>query len=160
MSSWLATTPPRRCAARRSSVWSCSPWKRRRRRRCRRAAPGASRCCCSARSCWRCSKPGLHLNEALATLLAKERHAASAALLRGIVSELSKGRNFSDVLADHPQQFPVVYVATVRAAERTGDLPEALARFIAYQLQFDTIRKKLVSAAHLSGHAAGRRRGW
>ena len=89
---------------------------------------------------------GLNLNEALATLLAKERQPACASLLQSLLSELSKGRNFSDVLADHPQQFPVVYVATVRAAERTGDLSRALVRFIAYQLQFDAIRKKLVAA--------------
>ena len=33
------------------------------------------------------------------------------------------------------------------AAERSGNLPEALGRFVAYQLQFEAIRKKLVSAA-------------
>lgn len=89
---------------------------------------------------------GLHLNEALSTLLAKERQPAAASLLRTLIGELAKGRNFSDTLADHPRRFPAVYVAIVRAAERTGDLPQALARFIAYQLQFDGIRKKLVAA--------------
>ena len=89
---------------------------------------------------------GLHLNEALSTLIAKERQAGAASLLRRLAAELDKGRNFSDVLADHPRQFPPVYVAIVRAAERTGDLPRALTRFIAYQQQFDAIRKKLVAA--------------
>lgn len=90
---------------------------------------------------------GLNLNEALTTLYAKERQAAVRAVLGDVLQALREGRNFSDVLAATPQHFPEVYIATVRASERTGDLRQSLARFIAYQLQFDTIRKKLVSAA-------------
>lgn len=90
---------------------------------------------------------GLNLNEALTTLHAKERHAPVRAILGDMLRALSEGRNFSDVLAHSPRHFPEVYVATVRAAERTGDLPQALSRYIAYQLQLDSIRKKLVSAA-------------
>ena len=90
---------------------------------------------------------GLNLTEALATLHAKERQPATGKILSEILQSLSEGRSFSDVLAAYPQHFPEVYVATVRASERTGDLPQALARYIAYQVQFDMIRKKLVSAA-------------
>lgn len=90
---------------------------------------------------------GLNLTEALTTLLAKERQLAVRAVLAEVLQVLREGRNFSDVLAAHPGHFPDVFVATVRASERTGDMPQALARYIAYQIQFDTIRKKLVSAA-------------
>ena len=90
---------------------------------------------------------GLNLTEALVTLHAKERHLMVRAVLADILLQLREGRNFSDVLAVAPQHFPQVYVATVRASERTGDLPQALARYIAYQLQFELLRKKLVSAA-------------
>ena len=90
---------------------------------------------------------GLNLTEALATLHAKEHQPATGKILSEILQSLSEGRSFSDVLAAYPQDFPEVYVATVRASERTGDLPQALARYIAYQVQFDMIRKKLVSAA-------------
>lgn len=90
---------------------------------------------------------GLNLTEAITTLHAKDRQAGVQAVLAQILNGLREGRNFSDVLAASPQHFPAVYVATVRASERTGDMPQALARYIAYQLQFDAIRKKLVSAA-------------
>jgi general secretion pathway protein F len=90
---------------------------------------------------------GLNLTEALETLHAKERQTAVRAVLAEMLRALREGKNFSDVLARTPQHFPEVFVATVRAAERTGDLPRALSRHIAYQLQFDTVRKKLVSAA-------------
>lgn len=90
---------------------------------------------------------GLNLTEALTTLHAKERQTGARAVLGRVLQSLREGRNFSDVLAAAPEHFPEVYIATVRASERTGDLPQALARYIAYQLQFDTIRKKLISAA-------------
>jgi general secretion pathway protein F len=90
---------------------------------------------------------GLNLTEAIATLHAKEASGGVRERLAMVLQALREGRNLSDVLEDHPQEFPDVYVATVRASERTGDLPHALARYIAYQLQFDGIRKKLVSAA-------------
>ncbi len=90
---------------------------------------------------------GLHLSEALASLQAKESHAGTAAVMAAMLQLLREGRSFSDVLAHWPQHFPDIFVATVRAAERTGDLAPALARFITYQMQFDQLKKKLVSAA-------------
>ncbi len=38
-------------------------------------------------------------------------------------------------------------MATVRASEKTSDLPEALARYVAYQEQVELIRKKVAAAA-------------
>lgn len=90
---------------------------------------------------------GLNLTEAISTLHAKERVPAVRAVLDGVLRALREGRTLSDVLAAFPQHFSDVYVATVRASERTGDLPRSLSRFIAYQSQFDVLRKKLVSAA-------------
>lgn len=90
---------------------------------------------------------GLNLPEALGTLLAKERQPAARGVLSQLLEALREGKNLSDVLAAQPRHFPEVYVATVRASERTGDLPRALARYITYQLQFDAMRKKLVAAA-------------
>jgi general secretion pathway protein F len=90
---------------------------------------------------------GLTLVEALATLRMKERGAAGRRLLEGICKSLDEGKRFSETLERYPQVFPDLYVATIRAAERTGSLPEALTRYVAYAMQFDALRKKLVSAA-------------
>lgn len=89
---------------------------------------------------------GLNLTQALDTLHAKENRGWVKELFAVLLQSLREGRAFSDALARHPQHFPDVYVATVRAAERTGDLPQALGRHIAYQLQLDGLRKKLMSA--------------
>ena len=80
---------------------------------------------------------GLNLSEALATLHNKEDKPGARATLGEIRRALSQGRSFSESLADFPAIFPELYVSTVHAAERSGNLPEALARY----------RKKLVSAA-------------
>lgn len=90
---------------------------------------------------------GLNLTEAMTTLVAKEQKSAARATLTAVLKSLQEGRNISDALELHPEAFPDMFVATVRAAERTGGLVEALSRYIAYSLQFDAIRKKLVSAS-------------
>ncbi len=90
---------------------------------------------------------GLNLTEAIATLHNKEVRPGARATLARLLRSLQEGKRLSETLADFPAIFPEIYVATVQAAERSGHLPEALGRFVAYQLQFDAIRKKLVGAA-------------
>jgi general secretion pathway protein F len=43
--------------------------------------------------------------------------------------------------------FPPLYVASVRAAEKTSDLPESLTRYVGYQERLEGVRKKLTAAA-------------
>lgn len=90
---------------------------------------------------------GLSLIEALQTLEAKERRPATRALLAELLGHLREGKGFSEALAAKGDVFPELYVATVRSAERSGNLPDALSRYVAYQLQFDAVKKKLVSAS-------------
>jgi general secretion pathway protein F len=40
-----------------------------------------------------------------------------------------------------------LYVATIRASERTGDVAEALGRYLAYEQQSEAVRKKVIGAA-------------
>ncbi|MBL8528962.1 MAG: type II secretion system F family protein [Burkholderiales bacterium] len=90
---------------------------------------------------------GLNLVEALETLAEKEERAEAKKVIRGLLDELYEGRSFSHALNAFPHVFTPLYVATVLASERTGDLPEAMARFVAYQAQLDVVRKKLVAAS-------------
>jgi general secretion pathway protein F len=90
---------------------------------------------------------GLSLVEALETLREKERHPDLKQVLEQILTKLREGLTFSSSVEQLPSSFPALYVATVRASERTGDLREALSRYIAYQVQLDLVRKKLVSAS-------------
>jgi general secretion pathway protein F len=92
-------------------------------------------------------RSGISLVEALETLNEKESKAGTAAVLAGLLARLREGQSFSTALQSHPDAFPDLYVATVRASERTGSLPEALSRFVAYQTQLDAVKKHLVSAS-------------
>ena len=92
-------------------------------------------------------RAGISLVEALQTLAEKETRSESRAALDRLLAALYEGKPFSAALLLVPEAFPELYVATVRASERTGDLPEALSRFVTYQTQLDVVRKKLVSAS-------------
>ena len=90
---------------------------------------------------------GLPLVESVDTLAEKEHRPEVKRAITQVIEHLYEGKTLSQALEYFPQEFPALYVATVRAAERTGDLQEALKRYIAYQTQLDTVKKKLVSAS-------------
>jgi general secretion pathway protein F len=92
-------------------------------------------------------RSGISLLEAIETLAEKESRPATATVLVGLAQRLKQGQSFSSALQGFPQTFPDLFVATVRASERTGDLPEALGRYVAYQTQLDGVKKHLVSAS-------------
>src|SRR6185295_11786224 len=90
---------------------------------------------------------GLTLVEAIDTLTEKEPGTGARRTLEQIRARLFEGRTLSSALEEHPHSFPPLYIATVRASERTGSISEALTRFVAYQQQIDSLRKKLLSAS-------------
>jgi general secretion pathway protein F len=90
---------------------------------------------------------GLTIVDAVETLAEKETRPEARKTLRQIIADLYEGRTLSSALQRFPADFPPLYVATVRASERTGDLSEAMTRYIAYQTQIDLVRKKVQSAS-------------
>ena len=90
---------------------------------------------------------GLSLVESIETLAEKEAAPAIRRTLDQVLVRLREGQTFGAALAEHPLSFPTLYVATVRAAERTGALREALTRYVAYQQQVDVLRKSLINAS-------------
>ncbi|MFA5081485.1 MAG: type II secretion system F family protein [Hydrogenophilaceae bacterium] len=90
---------------------------------------------------------GLSLVESIETLAEKEHRAEHRKLLRQIIAKLYEGQPLSFALQQFPAVFPPLYVASVRASEKTGDLSEALTRYVAYQERVDLVRKRIVSAS-------------
>jgi general secretion pathway protein F len=90
---------------------------------------------------------GLSLPETLETLAEKESRLEHRRVLVALRDALFEGHALSRALERFPEHFPPLYVSTVRASERTGDLGEALARYIDYQARVDLVRKKVVSAS-------------
>ncbi len=90
---------------------------------------------------------GLTLPEAMQALVEKESRDDLRGALQRVSDALLEGESFSAALARQPDAFPALYVATIKASEKTGDLAESLARYITYQQQVDAIRRKVVSAS-------------
>jgi type IV pilus assembly protein PilC len=49
-------------------------------------------------------------------------------------------------MAKHPAYFPELYIATIRAGEQSGNLPEVLQRYVAYLKLMIGLRQKIVKA--------------
>jgi general secretion pathway protein F len=90
---------------------------------------------------------GLPLVDSIETLGQKERRPEFRALLERLAGTLRQGRPLSAALEQLPHAFPPLYIATVRASERTSDLGAALGRYVAYAQQIEGIRKRLTNAS-------------
>ncbi len=90
---------------------------------------------------------GLSLVEAIELLAEKESGRSAMPALNELRADLHRGRSFSDALGNQPALFPPLFVATVRVAERSGDIREAIGRFLDYHNQLGAIRRKVVAAS-------------
>lgn len=90
---------------------------------------------------------GLTIVESVDTLHTKEERPEARALYARIRQALGEGKRFSEAIEESSGTFGPLYVGIVRAAEHTSDLPEALSRYIDYQMRIDAVRSKVVSAA-------------
>lgn len=90
---------------------------------------------------------GLNLIEAVETLARKARQRETKRILEELMRLLREGRSFSQALGGIPGAFPELYIATVRSSERTGNLIEALNRYLAYHQQINAARNKVISAS-------------
>ena len=90
---------------------------------------------------------GLNLVESIETLAEKESRNHVKYALDSLLQALYQGQTFSAALELQPALFPVLYVATVRASERTGDLAESLGRYVSYEQQIGLVKKKIISAS-------------
>ena len=90
---------------------------------------------------------GLNLVEAIETLAEKEQASEIKSVLDNLLQALYQGQTYSVALEQQPSIFPILYVATVRASEKTGDLQEALSRYVSYEQQLGLVKKKIVSSS-------------
>lgn len=92
-------------------------------------------------------KAGLSLMEAMETLREKENRQQTRQILDQLITSLNEGISLSSSLELQPASFPALYVAMVRASEKTGDLAHTLKNYVEYQAQVDIVKKKIVSAS-------------
>lgn len=89
---------------------------------------------------------GLPVVESVDALRDKEKDVSAQSLLAQIGQSLRDGSSLSLALQQRPDKFPALFRAAIEASEQTGEVPEALRRFIVYEGQFQVLRDRLGSA--------------
>ncbi len=90
---------------------------------------------------------GLNLVEAIEALTEKETRIEVKGVLDSVLLSLQQGQTLSTALSLNRDAFPLLYVATIKASEKTGDLVESLSRYVAYEYQLGLVKKKIISAS-------------
>ncbi len=92
-------------------------------------------------------RSGLPILQVLDTLMERMEVGGMLAVLREIREDVKGGASLSDAFEKFPRYFPYLYIASIRAGERTGDLPVTLARYLDYQKRMEAIKARIRSAS-------------
>jgi len=92
-------------------------------------------------------RSGLPILQVLDTIIERLEAGQMFDVLRNIRESIRGGDSLSEAFGKYPHIFPHLYIASIKAGERTGDLPVTLVRYIAYQKRVETIRNKVKNAA-------------
>ena len=91
-------------------------------------------------------KSGLPIIQAFDTILERIDKGRLAEVLEIIRDDIKGGSSLSDAFERHPSAFSHLYIASIRAGERTGDLPQTIRRYITFLKKTDGFRKKVLTA--------------
>lgn len=92
-------------------------------------------------------RSGLPVLQVLDTLVGQMEACGLRDVLSEIREEIKGGSMLSEAFAKFPRYFPHLYVASIRAGEKTGDLPITLSRYLEYQKRIEEIRGRVRSAS-------------
>ncbi|WP_026840148.1 type II secretion system F family protein [Citrifermentans bremense] len=90
-------------------------------------------------------KAGLPILQALDTILESGGGKLNE-ILSAIREDVKGGLALSAAFEKFPRVFPHLYIASVRAGERTGDLPQTIRRYIAFLKRTEGFRGKVIGA--------------
>jgi type IV pilus assembly protein PilC len=91
-------------------------------------------------------KAGLPIIQAFDTILERLGKGVLGEALEEVRTDIKGGAALSDAFEKHSKVFSHLYIASIRAGERTGDLPQTIRRYIAFLKRVEGFRKKIVSA--------------
>jgi type IV pilus assembly protein PilC len=91
-------------------------------------------------------KAGMPIMQVLDAILERHDSGALYEVLVQVREDVKAGAALSVAMEKHGRAFPYLYVASIRAGERTGDLPQTIRRYIEYLKRVGTLRKKIVAA--------------
>jgi type IV pilus assembly protein PilC len=91
-------------------------------------------------------KAGMPIMQVLDTILERHDSGPLYEVLVQVREDVKAGAALSVAMEKHGRAFPYLYVSSVRAGERTGDLPQTLRRYIEYLKRAGVLRKKIIAA--------------
>jgi type IV pilus assembly protein PilC len=91
-------------------------------------------------------KAGMPLVQSLEMLKRRVESPTFRAVLEDVHGNVRSGTALSDAFATHGDLFPSVYVASLLAGERSGNLDTVLRRYVDYARIIATLKRKIVSA--------------
>jgi type IV pilus assembly protein PilC len=91
-------------------------------------------------------KSGLPVLRVWDLLIERAGHAGFQQALKDVREDIRGGSSASDALARHAAYFPDLYIATVKAGEQSGNLPEVLQRYVTYLKLMMGLRQKVIKA--------------
>lgn len=91
-------------------------------------------------------KAGLAVLRVWDLLIERTSQANFKQALRTVREDIRGGSAMSDAMSKHPRYFNELYVATIRAGEQSGNLPEVLQRYIAYLKLMMELKQKVTKA--------------
>lgn len=92
-------------------------------------------------------RSGLAILQVLDTIIERLEPGRLLDVLREIRDDVKGGAALSEAFAKFSRFFPPLYVASIKAGEKTGDLPITLGRFIVYQKRVEVLKAKVKGAA-------------
>lgn len=91
-------------------------------------------------------RAGLPIPAVLDLVIQRQVHPRLRHILEKVRDAVKGGAALSEAAEQHPEVFPPLCVASVRVGEKSGDLPETLARYIAHLKRAITLQKKVTAA--------------
>ncbi len=91
-------------------------------------------------------KAGITLVESLKILTKQYKKNAYQRIFKTMVYDLTMGESFSSAMEKQGVAFPKLLINMVKAAEMTGELPEALDNMSEYYAEIEKTRKQMVTA--------------
>ncbi len=91
-------------------------------------------------------KAGLPVLRVWDLLIERAQHSHFQNALRAVRNAIRGGASSSEAMASHPQYFSDLYVATIRAGEQSGNLPDVLQRYVVYLKLMLGLRQKVTKA--------------
>lgn len=91
-------------------------------------------------------KAGLPIMKIFDVLVDRGSQPGFVEALKTVQQDIRSGSAMSDAMAKHPGFFSDLYVSSLRAGEKSGNLVEVIGRFMDYQKKILEVKKKVVGA--------------